>query len=160
MPAGELFLRMHEGITPVNGSLVDGWVDTYKQWGMSLTDTALSSLLTPAPNKAAVENKSRLEHGKRIVRDTAYVRKDERDISLEMHITADSREQFWDRYARFCSEVLDHGFMEMRNAYVPALVFRLTYMSCNQFSEFDGMLAKFTLRLNEPNPHDRNIEGE
>lgn len=141
----------------MNNSLNEsGWVDAYLQWGVSLTESSLSALMTPAPNKQPVENKSRLQHGKRVITDPTLVRKDERDVNLEMHITASGTEDFWDKYGRFCSEVLDYGFMELKCAYRPTLVFRMTYESCTQFSEFMEEIAKFTLRLNEPNPADRD----
>lgn len=147
-------------MTPVNGSLSDGWVDAFLQWGVSFTATSLSVLMTPAPNKQPVENKSRLEHGKRVIKDTKYVKKDERDVSLEMHIIARDKTDFWDKYDRFCSEVLDYGFIDLRCAYRPTKVFRMTYESCTQFQEFMEELAKFTLRLNEPDPSNREIEEE
>lgn len=34
----------------------------------------------------------------------------------------------------------------------------LNYVSCSQYSEFNGRLAKFVLKLNEPNPENRLIE--
>lgn len=49
MPQEELF---------INGK------DAYTTWGISMDDTALSALMTPAPNKEFIENKSRMEHGK------------------------------------------------------------------------------------------------
>ena len=155
MPKGELFIKQQGNINPVNGSLSDGWVDAYLQWGMSFSEPALSALMTPAPNKSPIENKSRTRNGKSIIRNGA--KKDERDLSLEMHITAPNRTEFWNRYHRFCSEVLDYGYVEVKNAHVPNLVFRLTYNSCTQFSEFSQQMAKFVLRMNEPDPNNRGV---
>ncbi len=159
---GELFIKSHTGISPINGSAVtiDGetWIDTYLQWGLSFSDTALSSLFTPAANKAVVENKSRIQNGKQIIRDSSYVKKDERDVSLEMHITARTKAAFWDNYNRFISEVLDYGFMDIKSTYRQDLVFRMTYISCTQFSEFIQEMAKFTLKLNEPDPTNRSTQ--
>ena len=157
MPKGELFFRNHDGITPVNGSLSEGWVDAYLQWGVSLTDSALSALMTPAPNKSVVENNSRIEHGKRVIKNPVYSKKDERDVNLEMHINAKDKTDFFDKYDRFCSEVLDYGFIDIKSVYMPTKVFKMTYVNCSQFTEFIQQLARFTLRLNEPNPKDRSI---
>ena len=154
---GELFIKIQENITPVNGSLSDGWVDAYLQWGVSFTDNSLSALMTPAPNKAAIENKSRKQDGKRIVLGKQYVKKDERDISLEMKIWAKNRTEFWDKYNRFCSEVLDYGYIEMKVIYAADKIFRFNYLSCTNFSEFIQEAAKYVLRLNEPNPANRGL---
>lgn len=51
-----------------------------------MDDTALSALMTPAPNKEFIENKSRMEHGKRVI--TADPKKDERDLTLQINLTA------------------------------------------------------------------------
>lgn len=158
MPAGELFIKNHDGIEPTNNSLKDGWVDAYLQWGVSFSETSLSLLMTPAPNKAAIENKSRTHNGKAVIKGQQYVKKDERDVSLEMHITAKDRTEFWERYDRFCAEVLDYGFLDIKTVYRPNNVFRFTYLSCTQFSEFMQEAAKFVLRLNEPDPSNRGID--
>lgn len=156
MPQGELFIKTKGSITPKQGASVgDGWIDAYLQWGVSFSETALSALMTPAPNKDAVENKSRIVNGKRVRRDSQYAKKDERDVSIEMHITAKSKSEFFDNYSRFCSEVLDAGFFDIKSIYCQSLIFRMTYLSCSQFSEFVQRLAKFTLRLNEPDPSNR-----
>ncbi len=167
MPKGELYIRRQDDMLPVNHSAfrfeegafvedADGvWIDAYLQWGVSFSETALSNLFSPAPNKEPVENKSRTKHGKQIIRDKALVKKDERSVSLEMHITANSVEEFWNRYDRFISEVLDNGFLEIRSRYRKDKVFRTTYVKCTQFSEFVQQMAKFILSLNEPDPSDR-----
>ena len=49
------------------GELFINGKDAYTTWGISMDDTSLSALMTPAPNKDLVENKSRLEHGKRVM---------------------------------------------------------------------------------------------
>lgn len=160
MPKGELYIRTQERIAASSdqtGVGNDGWVDTYVRYGISFTQTALSSLMTPAPNKEHVENKSTLQHGKRLIRDASRTKKDERDVSLEMHLAAPDVSTFWARYDLFCSEVLDYGFLELKNAHVPTKVFRMTYLKCSQFSEYMEQLAKFTLTLNEPDPTDRAL---
>lgn len=157
MPQGELYIKKTNRITPVSGALQNGWVDTFIQWGVSFSESALSALMTPAPNKEMPQNKNRVNNGKVIVHDTSIVVKDERAVSLEMHITAKNKTDFWDKYDRFCTEVLEGGFLEIKNNNVPTKVFRMFYENCTQFSEFNGLIAKFTLRLNEPNPSNRSI---
>ena len=161
MPKGELFFRLPDG----------NWVDVYDSYGVSFSQKSLSLLMTPAPNKAAIENKSRLEHGKRVVRKPQYVKKDERNVDLEMHLAAPDKTAFWQRYNGFCQDWLDKGFFDIaishvtntngatvtvgQTSYGTLSVFRMTYLSCTQFSEFQQQLAKYTLRLNEPDPSNR-----
>ena len=158
MPKGELFFRIPG----------DNWEDMHERYGISFTEKSLSLLMTPAPNKEAIENKSRLEHGKRVVRKQQYVKKDERNVDLEMHLTASGKDEFWSRYNAFCEDFLDKGFFDIAVSHVKSddgvtitgvsgklKVFRMTYLSCLQFSEFIQELAKFTLRLNEPDPDNR-----
>ena len=146
------------------------YADAYKRYGISLEETSLSRLMTPAPNKEIVENKSDLEHGKRVYRDSADVRKDERNVSLIFNITAKNEAEFMSRYALFCEEILDKGFIDIRTEYslydtvyddngnltsYKYRVFRMTYLDCTQFTEFNQSIGKFTLSLNEPDPTNR-----
>lgn len=140
MPQGELF---------INGK------DAYATWGISMDDTALSALMTPAPNKEFIENKSRMRHGKSII--AVNPNKDERDLTLQIHLTASDKTAFFERYNSFCAE-LDTGVLEIRTIYQPDVVYRTIYISCSQFSEFAQGIGKFVLKLNEPNPKNRNVQ--
>ena len=171
MPKGELFIKHHSGMTLGNnvrysynsttGKFVADnngvWIDAFLQWGVSFSENGLSSLSAPAPNKKNVENKSRLQNGKQIIKNPSYVKKDERALNIEMHITAPSKEAFWQRYDGFCTDVLDYGFIEIVNGHIPTKVFRMEYNSCSQYSEYMQQLAKFTLRLTEPDPTNRTF---
>ena len=137
MPKGELF---------INGK------DAYIEYGLSMQTSGLSSLMTPVPNKEYIQNKSRQEHGKRVI--VSDPKLDERDLSLSVHITSKTKEDFLSKYSRFC-DVLAKGSIEISTVYQPDIVYRMNYVSCSQFSEFRLGIAKFTLRLNEPNPANR-----
>ena len=150
MPAGEAFIRIPNVTIP--GS-VGGWYDL-DLGGISLDETALSKLMTPAPNKEVVENKSDLQHGKRVIRDYTDIKKDERNISLNFHIRAVSQEQFLTRYASFCT-LLNYGFFDLKTKYQPDVIYRLTYIDCPQFSEWSLGLGGYTLNVNEPDPDNR-----
>ena len=157
MPSGELFFRK---IYLDNGQPATGnWADAFDMYGISFSDGSLSKLMTPAPNKAAMENISRLQHGKRVIRSPKYAKKDARDVTLEMHMTAPDKTTFLTRYNAFCSDILDAGFFEIRHSAIPDKIFRMTYVSCEQFSDFYHELAKFALTLNEPDPTDRGTES-
>lgn len=129
--------------------------DARQTWGVTMDDTSLSVLMTPAPTKGFIENKSRLEHGKRVIRDNPKV--DERDLTLQLNLTANSDTQFFERYESFCAE-LETGYLEIRTKYQPNVVYRTSYISCQQFSQFMRGIGKFVLKLNEPNPKNRNLE--
>ena len=78
--------------------------DAYTTWGISMDSTSLSFLMTPSANKAYLENESRLEHGKRVTVTNPVM--DTRDLTLQLHLTADTEEQFFQRYRSFCEEQL------------------------------------------------------
>ena len=130
--------------------------DAYEEWGISLTDGAMSALMTPPPMKDFVSNESRLEHGKRILYD--YPRMADRDVSLPIHLTAKSQDEFIMRYEKFCNDVLMQGYLELWTEYQPTTIYRLNYLSCRQFQAFMDGIGKFILTLNEPNPADRGEE--
>lgn len=146
MPQGKLYVKLPSSST---------WIDTYERYGLSLEENALSKLMTPAPSKEFVENKSDLQHGKRVNRNTSSTKKDERNVSLIVQITAPDKDTFLTRYGLFCTEILDKGFFDLKTPYVPNTVYRMTYLDCTQFSEFMQQIGKFTLSLNEPDPTNR-----
>ena len=131
------------------GELFINGKDAYNTWGISMDDTALSALMTPAPSKAFIENKSRLEHGKRVI--TSSPKKDERSLTLQINLTAATKEEFFARYESFCEE-LSTGVLEIKTKYQPTVIYRTIYSSCQQFSQFMQGIGKFVLKLNEPNP--------
>lgn len=136
----------------MTGELYINKKDAYTTWGISMDDTSLSALMTPAPNKALIENKSRLEHGKCVV--TSNPKLDERNLTLQINLTAQNADAFFARYSSFCEE-LAMGTLEIKTKYQPEIVYKTTYQSCNQFSQFMQGIGKFILKLNEPNPADR-----
>lgn len=128
--------------------------DAYTTWGMSMDETALSELMTPPANKAFVENESRNQHGKRIV--IADPKLSERNLTLQVNLTASDEQQFMKRYSSFCEE-LATGSLEIKTKYQPGVVYKTIYQSCSQFSQFMRGIGKFVLKLSEPNPNDRAV---
>lgn len=139
----------------MKGELFINEKDAYTTWGISMESTSLSALMTPAPMKAFVENSSRLEHGKRVI--TSNPKVDERNITLEIHLTAKDKDSFFSKYLSFCEE-LTTGVLNIRTKYQPTVVYKTVYLSCSQFSQFMQGIAKFSLRLCEPNPKDRSLQ--
>ena len=126
--------------------------DAWAEWGVALSDGAISTLLAPPATKERISNTSRLEDGKRI--DTAsQVHYDSRDLTLEMHLIAPDFETFLSRYRSFINTIAKAKDIWFQfNIYGQWLRFHLTYVSCTQFGVYSGTLGKFALRLHEPNP--------
>ena len=139
MPAGQLY---------INGQ------DAFETWGISLSDSALSALMTPPPMKDRIVNESRLEHGQRMLNELP--KKAHREVTLEMHLKAKTQSQFFTRYNDFCENVLATGEVNISTSFQPNVVYKMFYSSCTQFSEFMLGIAKFSLKLVEPNTNDRS----
>ena len=138
MPVGEL---------KINGK------DAYTEWGISFDQTALSTLMTPPPNKSYIENKSRLENGKKVLVHNPKV--DERSVTLSFNLTARNDGEFFERYNSFCEE-LRGGVLNIETKYQNGVVYKMVYESCSQFSQLIREIARFSLKLVEPNPSDRS----
>lgn len=136
----------------MKGELYINGKDAYQTWGISMDDTSLSGLMTPPANKAFIENESRLQHGKRVV--TANPKLDQRNLTLQINLTATTETQFFARYSGFCKE-LATGVLRIKTKYQPGVVYKTIYLSCSQFSQFMRGIGKFSLKLCEPNPTDR-----
>lgn len=136
----------------MTGDLFINGVDAYTSYGASLEDTALGNLMAPPPMKEVVSNKYRLKHGKVVLNKSPKM--DERDVTLALHITAPTEAMFFARYAAFMN-VLKQGKLEISTRYQAGVVYRFYYVSCTQFSQFMRGIAKFSLKLNEPDPSNR-----
>ena len=90
---------------------------------------------------------------KRIETDNPIL--DEREITLPFNMTAKDSDTFMTNYARFCEEVLAKGELVISTRFQPNVWYRCIYLSCTQFSQFIREMAKFSLKLNEPDPSDR-----
>lgn len=137
----------------LTGQLYINGKDAYKTWGIHLGSDALSALMTPAPNKDFVSNAYRAYDGKRVVRNNP--RKDERDITITIYLSAKTETEFLTKYASFCEE-LATGYLVIRTSFQPKVYYRCLYTSCTQFSQYNRQLAKFSLKLNEPDPSNRD----
>lgn len=126
--------------------------DAFATWGIVLDSTALSALMTPAPNKGFIENKSRLEHGKRIITNNPKV--DEREVSLRFNLKANTEDDFFSKYESFCNE-LAKGVLRINTKFQPNIYYNMIYLSCTQFTQYSLDGASFVLKLVEPNPRDR-----
>lgn len=137
----------------MKGDLYINGNDAFERYGLNFEEGALCALMTPAPKKAHIESHSRLLHGKKVV--TKLSRFDSRELTLPFHIIARSKSEFFEKYERFCSEVLAAGSFEVKYRHSPGKIYRLNYISCSQFRQFAQEMAVFTLKVEEPDPTNR-----
>jgi hypothetical protein len=133
------------------------WVESYNlktDFGISLSDGAVSTLLAPAPAKERISNESRLESGRRIDIYTP-TRFQARELTLEMHLIADTFEQFLNRWRAFLAAITatGQGIRLVYTVYGQSLTFDLQYLSATQFAAYNGQLGKFAVRFVERNPN-------
>lgn len=140
----------------MTGELYINGQDAYTEWGVSLEDGAMEALMAPPPRKPSIVNESRLEHGKR--RMDLAPRLDERELTLPIHLVAATKAQYLTRYNSFLSELASSEFVSISTSHNPGVTYKCMYVSCPQFSQFLGGIAKFALRLTEPDPTDRYEE--
>ena len=143
MPSGEL---------KINGQ------DAYNEWGISLSDGSLAALMTPPAMKERARNSSRLRHGEEIVGSVERVAS--REIALSMHLTAPNATIGLQRYYSFCNSVLTSGTVNIRYSLIPNKEFKCKYISCSNFTDFRNELMTFTLKLDEPDPANREPEND
>lgn len=134
-------------------------VDSEEVFGVHFTDASITALMTPAPKKPYISNKSSLLAGKQVL--PVAPKTDERDIQLTFGLHASSLAQFLMRYFAFCRE-LEKGFIKLivhiyeGNTWMK-IAYQLDYLSCQQYTEFNGRLAKFVIKFNEPDPTNRTV---
>lgn len=133
------------------GQLIINGKDAYTTWGITMDDTSVASLMTPAPVKEFTENKSRSIDGKQVLVKTPKI--DERNIMLSINITAPDRTTFLSRWSLFCQELYT-GQLNITTIYTTG-TFKFIYKDCRQMEQFNGRIGKFLLSLNEPNPANR-----
>ena len=123
-------------------------------YGTSLSDGALSALLAPCAVKERITNESRLEKGKRI--DTTVEKQYQpRDLTLEMHIIASNLTTLQQYKTNLINDLSNkEGVRFIVNAYGKTFYYTLFYVSCTQFAQYGGTLAKLAIRFTEPQPND------
>lgn len=126
--------------------------DAKGEWGILTTGNTLSALLAPPPMKDLPSFNSRLEHGTRI--DSSNPKVAQRELNLEIQMTADSPAQFYARHDAFCQE-LEKGTFTLSTTDRPEVVYRLLYSSCTQYTQFCRGIATLSLKCIEPNPKNR-----
>ena len=131
-------------------------LDAFEKWGISFTDKSISMLMEPEPLKNPVENKSTIRDGKQI-RKEDQPKVDERDLTLAVQLYARNRTELFSRLKSFKTELKKRRIV-IRTKYEPGVYYRCDYQSCTQYTSFHRGLATFSLKLNEPNPNNRDKE--
>ena len=139
----------------MKGELYINGLDAWTTWGISLDSSGLSALMTPAPVKDFVSNESRLEDGTQYI--VTHPRLKERELILRLNLHAPTATLFYARYAAFCKDVLTTGTVNISTQYLTGVVFRCVYQSCTQYTQYRGKVARFALKLMEPDPTDRGL---
>ena len=85
-----------------NDLLING-KDAYIFWGVRMVEGFLDVIGASAPMKDFIENKSRLEHGKRVIINDPKV--DEREITLSFTIEGSSQSDYQSKKKAFFDEL-------------------------------------------------------
>lgn len=125
------------------------------EWGVVTTGNTLSALLAPCSLKDRPTFNSRLEDGTRI--DNSNPKVAQRELNLEIQMTADSPAQFYARHDSFCAE-LEKGEFTLSTSERPGVVYHLLYNSCPQYTQFCRGIATLALKCTEPNPKHRTAD--
>lgn len=128
--------------------------DAFATWGVRMGDDFLSSLGAPVPLKDFIENKSRLEHGKRVIISNPKL--DDRDLTLTFTIQGSSPSDYQAKKAAFQNE-LYNGAVTIQVPDNNSDVYRLIYTgkSISYAQSIDRKFGKISAKFNEPNPTDR-----
>ena len=137
----------------MSGDLIINGKDAFQIWGVNMGDGFLENLYSPSPMKEVIENKSRLEHGKRVILNNQ--KKDERDLTLVFTLMGESQSDYIDKYKAFITEI-SAGEIAIK---VPALgeeVYHVYYLRSTAFAwSIDRTFSKISIKLCEPNPNNR-----
>lgn len=125
--------------------------DAFLVWGVRMGDKFLDVLGASVPMKELIENKSRLEHGKRVI--TTNPRLDSREITLAFTIEGETPSDYSDKKRRFYEEL----YKVKMTIQVPENgdeVYHLNYLgkSANYGQSLDRTFGKLSVKFEEINP--------
>ena len=125
--------------------------DAYTTWGVRMGEGFLDVLGASSPMKEFIENKSRLEHGKRVIINNPKV--DEREITLSF---ASSRSDYQSKKKAFFDE-LYKGKVDIQVPANSSEIYHLIYLgkSITYAQSLDRTFGKISAKFNEPNPANR-----
>lgn len=137
----------------MEGELFINGFDAFATWGLSLGYGAIATLFKPSAAKEYIKNETRSEHGSRVVGTLRY---NERELNLQMFISAPDRISFIGRMEAFMEHIEStEGVLNITTRYQEGTTYKCRYLDWASFSEFNGRMGKFLLKIVEPNPKDR-----
>ncbi len=136
-------------------SLIINGKDALAEWGIVPLSNLIGELFGSSSGKRSCKNTSRLEHGSRFLSyPGGRTILASRDLTLDLRIRPLPNPIFGKVQFRDTRTGIGLAINIHRQA--PGLVFKCVYLSCSQYSQYNGNVAKFILRLNEPNPANRS----
>ena len=137
----------------MNELLING-ENAYTTWGVRMGDGFLDVLGASSPMKEFIENKSRLEHGKRVIINNPKV--DEREITLSFTIEGNSQSDYQSKKKAFFDE-LYKGKVDIQVPANSSEIYHLIYLgkSITYAQSLDLTFGKISAKFNEPNPANR-----
>ena len=129
--------------------------NAYTTWGVRMGDGFLYVIGASAPMKDFIENKSRLEHGKRVIINNPKV--DEREITLSFTIEGNSQSDYQAKKKAFFGE-LYKGAVDIKIPANSSEIYHLIYTgkSVTYAQSLDRTFGKVSMKFSEPNPANRS----
>lgn len=129
--------------------------DALQVWGVRMGDKFLDVLGASSPMKEFIENKSRLENGKRVI--VANPKLDSREITLGFTIEGETPSDFKDKKKQFYDE-LYKGEITIQVPENGNEVYHLTYLgkSATYAQSLDRTFGKCSMKFCEYNPAKRD----
>ncbi|MFV0587488.1 hypothetical protein [Bacteroides reticulotermitis] len=128
--------------------------DAFAIWGVRPDKGFIAAIDTPVPAKEPVENKSRLEDGKRVILVEA-LKIDERDINLPFAIKANSSADYRTKKNAFIQEIMS-GEVIINIPSIGSQNYHLYYKNSTSFeSGLSSKACRFSVKFCEYNPGNR-----
>lgn len=128
--------------------------DAYTTWGVRMGDKFLDVLGSSGPMKEFIGNKSRLEHGKRVIVNNPKL--DEREITLSFTIEGTSQSDYQTKKKNFFEE-LYKGSVDIQIPANSNEIYHLIYLgkSVTYGQSIDRTFGQCSMKFCEPNPANR-----
>lgn len=130
------------------------FVDAYEIYGVRMGDGFIDTIEAPNQLKDMVENESRLQHGKRVIKGA--VKFSSRDLSLTFRILGNTPQELKTNKKAFYT-FLYKSFFEMKLPQSGTEIYKLRYLGKNVSygQNGAGTSCMITAKFEEPNPNDR-----
>lgn len=138
----------------MKGDLIVNRKDAFTTWGIRMGEGFLDALGSSVPMKEFIVNKSRLEHGKRVITTTPKV--DEREFTLSFTIEGVTASDYQEKKKAFFEE-LYKGVIDIQVPLVSSEIYHLIYLGKNitYAQSLDRTFGKCSMKFCEPNPDNR-----